>query len=89
MAYYATELQAVTGFLAPFANKVGIGYPTGGSNQYYPTTAALSVTTNKSGNANSAGETGIDPTKLPYGYKTWEEKAAATVPPGVFATVIN
>ena len=91
MAYFATELQAVTGFNAPFARGPGIGYPTGGSNSYWPSTAALGTTTNKSGNANSPGEQSapVNPALLPYGFKTWEEKAAASVPPGVFATVIN
>jgi hypothetical protein len=90
MAYFATELQAPSAFQSIGARGAGVGYPVGDATKltYWPTTIALSVTTNKSGNANSPCETG-GVTTQPYGFKTWEEKAAATVPPGVFATVLN
>jgi hypothetical protein len=93
MAYFTSELaQAppVTVSGVAIAQRVGCGYPTGDATKatYWPTTIALGTTTNPAGNANSPGETGAV-AGFPYGYKTWEQKAAAMVPPGVFAVVVN
>jgi hypothetical protein len=86
MSYFTTETQAVTGPNAPFARGPGVGYPAGDAthNTYWPSTAALTSTTNPHGNANSPGEA-PSIANFPYGFKTWEQKAAATIPPGVFA----
>ena len=94
MAYYTTETQAPPAPPAGAAwgqRGLGVGYPTSGPPvvpAYYPTTQALAATSNPAGNANSPGETGAV-AGFPYGYKTWEQKAAAMVPPGVFATPVN
>jgi hypothetical protein len=98
MARYAGELapggaSQGAGQATPAIPAVNGGYPTSGPPvvpAYYPTTPPLGTTTNAFGNANSPGETaGAGAAAFPYGYKTWEQKAAATVPPGVFAVVVN
>ena len=76
----------------------GTGYPTGDAtrNTKYPTTVAIGATTNPSGAANSPDEFPAilyAPPGAPFGYayswRTWEEKAAATVPAGTFVTPIT
>lgn len=85
MAYFASEIAKT-------------GYPTGGpvNSARYPNMPLDSTTTNKSGIANSPDENPAvvaappgTPYAYAYSYKTWEAKAAAMVPPGVFAVVVN
>jgi hypothetical protein len=75
---------------AVLQQKAGMGYPVGTPLVpiYWPTTMALGATSNPSGNANSPGEY-TPVVDFPYTFKTWEQKAAATVPPGVFATPVT
>jgi hypothetical protein len=97
MAYFATELATpppitiyFTGGTAIIQQKVGTGYPTGApGTAYYPNTPAIPpVLHNPHGIANTPDEypaVGTPPTTIRYAYspQTFEEKIAATVPPGV------
>ena len=89
MAKYATELTTPP-----------TGYPTSGPPTvpaYYPLSPNPNTTVNKSGVPNSPDEKTVSiaaagplgPAYSAYSWKTWEEKAAVTVPAGTFATVIN
>jgi hypothetical protein len=77
--------------------KQGTGYPATGANgaTLYPKTAAPAATTNPSGYANSPDEFPAilyAPATTPayaYSWRTWEEKAAATVPAGTFVVPIT
>lgn len=91
MAYFTRETQVPPPYTTSgvvIQEKAGMGYPTGTPNSYWPTTAALGTTNNPHGNPNSPGETGAV-AGFPYGYKTWEQKAAAKVPAGVFAAPVT
>lgn len=78
MAYFASEIA-------------GVGYPVGGSNQYFPNMPAIPpVATNPNGVANTPDEYPAviaNPPGTPYAYayspQTFEEKIAQMVPPGV------
>jgi len=90
MSYFTTETQAVTGPGSEFARGPGIGYPTGDAthNTYWPTTVALTSTTNPAGNPNSPQEVPASGAFF-YGFKTWEQKWAAMVPPGTPAILME
>jgi hypothetical protein len=99
MSRYAGELapggaSQAAGIVVPPAAITAGGYPSGGAagSAKYPQTVAIGVTTNPHGAANSAGENPTilaappgTPTGFAYSFRTWEEKALATVPAGVFA----
>jgi hypothetical protein len=93
MAYFTTELAVpppVTVGGAVIQQKAGTGYPTGApGTAYYPNSPAIPpVANNSHGVANSPDEypaVGTPPASIRYAYswQTFEEKIAATVPPGV------
>jgi hypothetical protein len=68
--------------MAYFPNEATQGYPTGDATRstYWPNSPSPASTANPHGVPNSPHE---------YTPKTIEAKAAAMVPPGVFATVVN
>jgi hypothetical protein len=63
----------------------------------YPNSPLAATTVNRSGVPNSPDEKTValaagsvlGPAYSNYSWKTWEEKAAVTIPAGTFATVIN
>src|SRR5262245_30410112 len=104
MAKYAGELVSGGASMGagitvpPTAPTVNGGYPTGiVAPGTYPNTPLANTTANKHGVPNAPDEKTVataatavlGPAYSAYSWKTWEEKAAVTVPAGTFATVIN
>jgi len=103
MARYAGELvpggaSQGAGIAIPQAPVTNGGYPTGiAAPGTYPNSPLAASTNNPKGVPNSPDEKTVlaaaagplGPAYSNYGWKTWEEKAAVTVPPGTFATVVN
>jgi hypothetical protein len=82
----------------PMAAVTNGGYPTGiVAPGTYPNSPLAATTNNPKGVPNSPDEKTVKdaatavtgPSYSAYSWKTWEEKAAVTVPAGTFATVIN
>jgi hypothetical protein len=103
MAKYAGELASGgvsmgSGIVLPPAAITNGGYPTGiVAPGTYPNSPLAATTANKYGVPNSPDEKTVKdaatavlgPSYSAYSWKTWEEKAAVTIPAGTFATVIN
>jgi hypothetical protein len=100
---YAGELasggasQAV-GIVVPVAAITNGGYPIGiVAPGTYPNSPLAATTSNPRGVPNSPDEKTVKdaatavlgPSYSNYSWKTWEEKAAVTIPAGTFATVVN
>jgi hypothetical protein len=103
MARYAGELvpggvSMGAGIVVPPAPITNGGYPVAvAAPGMYPNSPLAATTVNKSGIPNSPDEKTVavaatavlGPAYSNYSWKTWEEKAAVTIPAGVFATVSN
>jgi hypothetical protein len=103
MARYAGELVAGTaslaaGIVVPQVAITNGGYPTGiVAPGTYPNSPLAATTNNPKGVPNSPDEKTValaaagplGPAYSAYSWKTWEEKAAVTVPAGSFAVVVN
>jgi len=103
MARYAGELvpggaSMAAGIAVPPAAITNGGYPTGlTAPGTYPNSPLAATTNNPKGVPNSPDEKTVSlaaagplgPAYSAYSWKTWEEKAAVTVPAGAFAVVVN
>src|SRR5262245_28884630 len=103
MARYAGEAvpggaSQALGIAVPQTPITGAGYPLAlVAPGTYPNTPLANTTTNKSGVPNSPDEKTVltaatavlGPAYSNYSWKTWEEKAAVTIPAGTFVTVVN
>lgn len=103
MAKYAGELapggaSMGASIAVPSVPTVNGGYPTGiAAPGTYPNSPLVATTNNPKGVPNSPDEKtvaiaaagALGPAYSAYSWKTWEEKAAVTVPAGTFAVVVN
>src|SRR5262245_24982719 len=103
MAKYAGEVVSggasnAVGIAVPAAPVTNAGYPVAvAAPGNYPNTPLKATTNNFHGVPNSPDEKTValaagsvlGPAYSAYSWKTWEEKAAVTVPAGTFAVVVN